>query len=146
MVQHEQAERRAAEHDRDEADGADPGPPVDRPQPRQGRPEIAAEDLDLLVAERVHARRLRVARQRADDLEDLLREAALRDELERGRAVLEHPQAGLVDAEQRERLVDDVAEEAVEVVAAADLGRDPAQRVGARRASCPGCGRGLVAG
>ena len=146
VVQHEQAERRAAEHDRDEADGSDPGSPVDRPQPWHGRPEVAAEDLDLLVAERVHARRLRIARQGADDVEDLLRQATLRDDVERGRAVLEQPQACLVDTEQRERLVDDVAEEAVEVVAAADLGRDPAQRVGARRALRPGCERGLVAG
>ena len=136
----------AAEHDRDEADRPDPGPPVDRPQPWQGRPEVAAQDLDLLVAERVHAGRLRIAWQGADDVEDLLREAALRDHVERGRAVVEHPQAGLVDAEQRERLVDDVAEQAVEVVPAADLGRDPAQRVGPRRALCRGCERGLVAG
>ena len=56
VVQDEQAERLAAEHDRDEADGPDPGSPVDRPQPGRVAPRSPLEDLDLLVAERVHAR------------------------------------------------------------------------------------------
>ena len=65
---------------------------------------------------------------------------------ERRRRVVVDPQAGLVDAEQGEGFVDDVAEEPVEVLAAADLGGDPAQGVGAGRAVGDGVAARILAG
>ena len=104
-----------------------PARAIGGPDLRDGRLELAAEDADLAVAEGVHPGRLGVARQRGDDLEDLARQAALGDEPERRWPVLVDPQAGLVDAEQGEGFVDDVAEEPVQILAATDLGRDPSQ-------------------
>ena len=50
-----------------------------------------------------------------------------------GRGVVQ-PQAGAVDAEQGEGLVDDVLEQARDLTAAADLGGDAPERVGPVRA------------
>jgi hypothetical protein len=41
----------------------------------------------------------------------------------------DEPQADAVDAEQLDRVVEDVLEQASEVEGAADLGRDPSERV-----------------
>ena len=71
---------------------------------------------------------VRVARQGRDQRQDLRREAALGGEGQRLGAVVVHPQPGLIHAEQRERLVDDVLEQAREVLLAADVRRDPEQR------------------
>jgi hypothetical protein len=49
----------------------------------------------------------------------------------RSRRAVVHPEARPVDAEQRERLVDDVVEQAGQLAAAAHLRRDAAQRIGA---------------
>jgi len=57
-----------------------------------------------------------------------------------------HPQTGLVDAEEREGLIDDVAEQPVEILAATHLRHDPAQGVGSDRWVGAGCGRRLFAG
>ena len=85
VVEDEQPERHVAEHDRDVADRADAGPSIDLPQPGQRGREIAAQDLDLLFAEGVHPKRLGIPRERVDELEDLLRQAALRYRAQRGR-------------------------------------------------------------
>ena len=133
MIENEQTKRDFAEHDGDEADGADASPPVDRPEARQCRRQGAAHDPDLLRAESLHPHRLGIPRQAADEVEDLLRQSTLGDGLQWRRRVVVQPQAGLVDPEQGECLVDDVAEEAIEIVAAADLRCDPPEGVGTRR-------------
>ncbi len=133
VVQDQQAERCVAEHDRDEADRPHSGAAIGGANGRHRRLEPAAEDADLALAEGVHPGRAGVARELRDDVEDLGREAALGDQPQWRRAVVIGPQAGLVDAEQRERLVDDVTEQPVEVVPAADLGGDPPERGRTRR-------------
>ena len=89
--------------------------------------------MDGLLPEGVHPGRLRVARQGVDDRDDLLGQTALGDERQGLGRVVVGPQAGLVDAEQGERLVDDVAEQAIEILTPAHLCGDPAQRIGTRR-------------
>src|SRR5687768_3168685 len=65
-----------------------------------------------------------------------------------GRAPVVEPQAGTIDAEQPEGLIDDVLEQPGDVAPAADLGGDPAERIGSGRS--PGIGparpRGLAGG
>ena len=127
VVEDQQALRLAAEDDRHEADRPDPGPKVDVAQVRKGVTEVAVHDLDPLLTDRRHARRRRVPREGRHELQDLRRQAALGGQGQRQRRLAIHPQSGLIDAEERERLIDDVLEEAGQVLLAADDGRDPEQ-------------------
>ena len=131
VVQDEQAERLVAEHDRHVADRPDAGREGSGPDGRGASPaEIAAHDPDLALAHRLHAGGRRVARQGRDDVEHLARQPALGGEAKRRRRAVVGPQARGVHPEQGERLVDDVLEQAGQVLPAADLRGETAQGVG----------------
>ncbi len=125
VVEHQQPDVVVAEQQRDEVDGPEPEPFVDRAEAggRGGvrdhdRPPLAhrAQPHDVLVL--VHGR---------DDVDELLAQVAARDQLERLAARLELPQAGGIGAEQLLRGIEDVLEHGVDLERAADLGHDAAQ-------------------
>ena len=127
VVEDEEAEHLVAEDDRHEAHRADALGAVHPLEARDGPLEVAGEDRDVALADRGHADRLGVAREARDELEHRARQAALRGEVQRRRRIVVDPEPGAVRAEEGERGVDDLLEQPVEVLAAADLGDDPAQ-------------------
>ena len=136
VVEHEEAEGLVAEHERHEAHAPDTDGAVDRPELGGRGAHGAVEHADAAATDRVHASRRGVRWQRADRFDDLRREAPVGAERERRRGgLVVQPEAGPVDAEEPERLVDDVLEQPVDVASSADLGRDPAERVGRGQAT-----------
>ena len=133
VVQDEQPERLVAEDDRHEAHRADALRAVHPLEARDGPFEPAGEDRDVPLADRRHADRLGVAREARDELEHHARQPALGRERQRRRRVVVDPEPGAVGAEQGEGGVDDLLEQPVEILAAADLGDDAAQGGRARR-------------
>src|SRR6185295_10114932 len=127
VVEDEEAEHLVAEDDRDEAHRADALGTVHPLEARDRPLEVAGEDRDVALADRGHADRLRVTREGRDEIEHRARETALGGEVQRRGRVVVDPEPGAIRAEEGERGVDDLLEEPVEVLAAADLRDDPAQ-------------------
>ncbi len=144
VVQHEQADVLVAEQERDEVDGVEPEPLVDRAEPR-GRGRLGQDDRPAL-AHRPQAHHVVVLVDGRDDVDQLLAQVPARDELERLAPRLELPQARGVGAEQLLRGIEDVLEHGVELERAVDLGHDAAQRDGARLLRAHVTGGSLPAG
>ena len=133
VVEHEQAERLVAEDDRHVADRAHADPAVDLAQAGRRAAHRPVQDADASLVDRRHPGRAGAVGEVRDGLDDVVAQAARGGEGQRVLAVgLVAPEAGTLDAEEAERLVDDVVEQALQVVPAADPCRDPAQGVGTR--------------
>ena len=144
VVQDEQAERLVAEDDRDVADRADADPAVDGAQAWRRGPHRRVEDADAAFVDGLHAGRRRVMGQVFDGLDDLAAEATRGGEGQWRRATrVVAPQPGPLDAEEPERLIDDVIEQALQIVATADLRRDASQGVGTGAAARDLASRGV---
>ncbi len=149
VVQHQEADPLVAEQQRDEVDGPEPEPLVDRPE--VGCPGGIGQHHRAPLADRAQAQDVVVLGDDRDGVDQVAVEGPAGDELERLAAGLQLPDPGGVGAEQLLRRVEDVLEDRVELEGAVDLGDDPPQR---DRARLPGvtvrpadaCGTRSIAG